>query len=144
MSEADECSATSVLSPTLQHINQWSASPWWNKELHLRRRPGHHSSVPYLLTNREYNWRGTGWTDRVQNKQQSACQSRQVSSHSVSYKEQKHKKIIGSVMEWSWSKEHCSSQILMCNLRHDVELQTARTVHQDKGSYPQQSFGEIN
>ena len=37
-----------------------------------------------------------------------------------------------------------SSQILRCDSRHDVELQTAHTDHQDEGSYPQQPFEEIS
>ena len=37
---------------SFQHIHQWSASPWGNKELHTRRRPMHHSPVPYLRTSR--------------------------------------------------------------------------------------------
>ena len=100
----------SVLFPNpFQHIHQYSASPWWNKELHLCRWPVHHSPVPYLLTSREYYWRGIGWTHRVLRKQQSACQSWQDVSHLVSSTEQRGKEIIESIMERSWPRECYSS-----------------------------------
>ena len=41
-------------------------------------------------------------------------------------------------MEQSWSREYYSPQILRCDSRQDVELQTAHTEHQDEGNYPQQ------
>ena len=38
-----------VLPPhPIQHIHERSANPRWNEEFHIRRRPVHHSPVPYL------------------------------------------------------------------------------------------------
>ena len=39
-----ECS----LPHSIQHIHERSANPRWNEEFHIRRRPVHHSPVPYL------------------------------------------------------------------------------------------------
>ena len=38
-----------VFSPhPIQHIHERSVNPRWNKEFHIRRRPVHHSPVPYF------------------------------------------------------------------------------------------------
>ena len=97
------------VSPKLFSTYTWSASPWGNKEFHLCRRwHMHHNPVPFRLTSRGHNLRGTGWTHRVLRKQQSGCQSWQNASHMVSSTEQRGKDNIESVMERSWSREHCS------------------------------------
>ena len=53
------------------------------------------------------------------------------------------KEIIDSIMERSSFREYYSPQILRCDSRQDVELQTAHTEHQDESSYPQQPFEDI-
>ena len=91
----------SVISPhSIQHIHERSANPRWNEEFYIRRRPVHHSPVPYLPRNWTNNWRGTGGTDTLLQKQQSACESRQDTSHIVSSVEQRGQEIATSIMKW--------------------------------------------
>ena len=48
---------------SIQHIHEQSANPRWNEEFHIRRRPMHHSPVPYLPRSWTKNWRGTRGTE---------------------------------------------------------------------------------
>ena len=64
-STTGECS----LPHRIQHIYERSANPRWKEEFHIRRRPVRHSPVPYLPRSRTTNWRGTGGTDTLLQKQ---------------------------------------------------------------------------
>ena len=50
--------------------------------------------------------RGTGGTDTLLQKQQSACESRQDASHGLSSAEQRGQKVATSIMEWSGPGDH--------------------------------------
>ena len=100
--------------------------------------------VPYLPRSRTTNWRGTGGTDTLLQKQQSACESWQDASHGVSSAEQRGQKVATSVVEWSGPVEHWYPKVLMCNTGQDVELQDTHTQHQDEGGNSKQPTKEIS
>ena len=136
-----ECS----LPYSIQHIHERSANPRWNEEFHIRRRPVHHSPVPYLPISWTNNWgRGTGGTDTLLQKQQSACESRQDASHGISSAEQRGQEVATSTTEWSGPGEHWYPKVLRCNTGHDVELQDTHTQHQDEGGNSKQPTRDIS
>ena len=83
-------------------------------------------------------------TDTLLQKQQSACESRQNTSHGVSSAEQRGQKVATGIMEWSGPGEHWYPQVFRCNTGQDVELQDAHTQHQDEGGNPKQPTKEIS
>ena len=126
------------LAHSIQHIYERSANPRWNEEFHIRRRSVRHSLVLHLPRSRTTNWRGTGGTDTLLQKQQSACESRQDACHGVSSAEQKGQKVATSIMEWCGPGEHWYPKVLRCNTGQDVELQDTHTLHQDEVGNPKE------
>ena len=136
-STTGECS----LPHSIQHIYERSANPRWNEEFHIRRRPVRHSPVAYLPRSRTTNWRGTGGTDTLLQKQQSACESWQDASHGVSSAEQRGQKV---ATKCRGPGEHSYPKVLRCNTGQDVELQDTHTQHQDEGGNSKQPTKEIS
>ena len=118
MSEADgeykrttgECS----LPHSIQHIHKRSVNPRWNEEFHIRKRPVHHSPVPYPTFQEveQIIEEALGKPYTLLQKQQSACESRQDASHGVSSAEQRDQQVATSIMEWSGPGEQIQNPFL--------------------------------